>query len=97
MKPNINSVEVHPQLSPNGHPVDDVLVSAGLLCGWPGFQVEDDPENVKKCWKMSENVQSLFPPRETNLCALEEPTNAMLCLLCLPKLTTSEYLDACFD
>jgi hypothetical protein len=29
VKPNINSVEVHPQLSDNGHPVDDALVGAG--------------------------------------------------------------------
>jgi hypothetical protein len=29
MKPNINSVEVHPQLSNNRHPVDGVLVGAG--------------------------------------------------------------------
>jgi hypothetical protein len=28
-KPNINSVDVHPQLSNNGHPVDGVLVGAG--------------------------------------------------------------------
>ncbi len=35
VKPNINSVEVHPQLSNNGHPVDDVLVGAGSL--WPPF------------------------------------------------------------
>jgi hypothetical protein len=36
MKPNINWVEeVHPQLSNNGHPVDGVLVGAGVLvhCG----------------------------------------------------------------
>jgi hypothetical protein len=33
VKPNINSVEVHPQLSNNGHPVDSVLVGAGSL--WP--------------------------------------------------------------
>jgi len=33
MKLNINSVEVHPQLSNNGHPVDGVLVGAGSL--WP--------------------------------------------------------------
>jgi len=26
VKPNINSVEVHPQLSNNGHPVDGALV-----------------------------------------------------------------------
>jgi hypothetical protein len=29
VKPNINSVEVHPQLSNNGYPVDGVLVGAG--------------------------------------------------------------------
>jgi len=28
MKPNINSAEVHPGLSNNRHPVDDVLVGA---------------------------------------------------------------------
>jgi hypothetical protein len=33
MKPNINSVEVHPQLSNYGHPVDGLLVGAGSL--WP--------------------------------------------------------------
>jgi hypothetical protein len=26
VKPNVNSVEVHPQLSNNGHPVDGALV-----------------------------------------------------------------------
>ncbi len=31
MKPNINSVEVHPQVSNKGHPVDGVLVGAGSL------------------------------------------------------------------
>jgi hypothetical protein len=31
VKPNINSVEVHPQLSNDRHPVDGVLVSAGSL------------------------------------------------------------------
>jgi hypothetical protein len=33
VKPNINSVELHPQPSNNGHPVGGVLVSAGSL--WP--------------------------------------------------------------
>jgi hypothetical protein len=28
VKPNINSVEVHPELSYNGHPVDGALVGA---------------------------------------------------------------------
>jgi hypothetical protein len=33
VKPNINSVEVHPQLSNNRHPVDGALDGAGSL--WP--------------------------------------------------------------
>jgi len=35
VKPNINSVEVHPQLSNNKHPMDDVLVGAGSQ--WPSL------------------------------------------------------------
>jgi hypothetical protein len=31
MKPNINSVEVHPQLGNNGHPVGRAMVGAGSL------------------------------------------------------------------
>jgi hypothetical protein len=30
VKPNITSVEVHPELSNNGHPVDGALVGAGF-------------------------------------------------------------------
>jgi hypothetical protein len=30
-KPNNNSIEVYPQLSNNGHPVDGALVGASLL------------------------------------------------------------------
>ncbi len=33
MKPNINGVEVHPQLSNNDHPVDGAVVGAGSM--WP--------------------------------------------------------------
>jgi uncharacterized Zn-binding protein involved in type VI secretion len=33
MKPNMNSVEVHPQLSINGHPVDGALVGDMVHCG----------------------------------------------------------------
>jgi hypothetical protein len=33
VKPSVNSVEVHPQLSNNRHPVDGELVGAGSL--WP--------------------------------------------------------------
>jgi hypothetical protein len=36
MKPNINSVEVHPQSSNNWHPVDGALVGAGSL--WPKYK-----------------------------------------------------------
>jgi hypothetical protein len=36
VKPKIKSVEIHPQLSNKGHPVDGALVDAGSL--WPnGF------------------------------------------------------------
>ncbi len=31
VKPNINFVEVHPQLNNNGHPVDGALMGAGSL------------------------------------------------------------------
>jgi hypothetical protein len=31
MKPDFNSVEVHPQLSCNGHPLDGVIVGADAL------------------------------------------------------------------
>ncbi len=33
VKPNINSVEVHPQLINKGHPVDGAMVGASSL--WP--------------------------------------------------------------
>jgi hypothetical protein len=33
VKPNVNSVEIHPQLSNKGLPVDGALVGAGSL--WP--------------------------------------------------------------
>jgi hypothetical protein len=41
MKPLINSVEVHPQLSNNGHPVDGALVGAGSV--WPQRRVMSIP------------------------------------------------------
>jgi len=37
VKPNINSVEVHPQLSNNGHPVHGALVGLWLDFGLPTF------------------------------------------------------------
>jgi hypothetical protein len=37
VKPNINSIEVHPQLNNNGHPMDGALVGAGAL--WPNSSV----------------------------------------------------------
>jgi hypothetical protein len=48
MKPNINSVELHPQLSNNGHAVDGALVGAGSL--WPPSNVysQTDLTSVKK-------------------------------------------------
>jgi hypothetical protein len=40
VKPNINSVEVHPQLSNNRHLVDDALVGAGSM--WPNLVTKSD-------------------------------------------------------
>jgi hypothetical protein len=38
MKPNINSVEVHPKLSNKRHPVDGALVGDALMWPlWAGF------------------------------------------------------------
>jgi hypothetical protein len=46
VKPNINSVEVHPQLSNNGHPVDGALVGAGSM--WPFTKTMRDAKVQKK-------------------------------------------------
>jgi hypothetical protein len=35
MKPNVNWVELHPQMNNNGHPMDGALVGAGSL--WPNL------------------------------------------------------------
>jgi hypothetical protein len=39
VKPNINSVEVHPQLRNNGHPLDGAQVGAGSL--WSKYDHHD--------------------------------------------------------
>jgi hypothetical protein len=55
VKPNINSVEVHPQLSNNGHPVDGALVgAAGSL--WP----MPTPCTTHLCLPTSQ-LQALWP------------------------------------
>ncbi len=48
VKPNINSVEVHPQLTNNGHPVDRALVGAGSL--WPALVRSTLVLPVAKCF-----------------------------------------------
>jgi hypothetical protein len=59
MKPNINSVELHPQLSNKRHPVDGALVSAGSL--WPPSN-----EHSQTVWT---SVKKLFllPKRSSNI------------------------------
>jgi hypothetical protein len=44
VKLNINSVEVHPQLSNNRHTVDGALVGPGSL--WPIFYVPINPYHI---------------------------------------------------
>jgi hypothetical protein len=51
VKPNITSVEVHPQLSNNGHRMDGMLVGAGSLC----------PE----MWPANTERHHWFPPRRS--------------------------------
>jgi len=59
MKPNINSVELHPQLSNNEHPVDGALVGACSL--WPPSRVHSQT--------VLTSVQKLFlvPKRSSNI------------------------------
>ncbi len=54
VKPNINSVEVHPYLSNNGHLVDCALVGAGSLwlCMWRA----PDPRCVNIGWHFVQKV-----------------------------------------
>ncbi len=49
MRPGSNSVEDHPQLSHNRHPVDGVLVGSGLL--WPLYSRGDciKTSNLELC------------------------------------------------
>jgi len=44
MKPCTNSVEVHPQLSNNRHPVNGALVGAGSL--WPTVLTQKEAGKV---------------------------------------------------
>jgi hypothetical protein len=52
VKPNINSVEVHPEVSNNRHPVDGGLVGWWVLvhCGpsTQGFLLCDESSSLKK-------------------------------------------------
>jgi hypothetical protein len=64
MKPSINTVEVHPQLSNNGHPLDGVLVGAGSI-GSREIIVElnlVEPPYLWISWNdVSANVVHVFP------------------------------------
>jgi hypothetical protein len=60
MKPDINSVELHPQLSINGHPVDGALVGAGSLWAPSNVHSQTVLTSVKKIFllpKRSSNIQ----------------------------------------
>jgi hypothetical protein len=49
VKPNINSVEVHPEPSNNRHPVDATLVDATLVdagSGWPSLDTLEKSEEA---------------------------------------------------
>jgi hypothetical protein len=60
MKPNMNSVELHPQLSNNEHPVDGALVGACSLWSPSSVHSQTVLTSVKKLFllpKRSSNIQ----------------------------------------
>jgi hypothetical protein len=48
VKPDINLIEIHPQLSHNKHSVDDAVMSAGSL--WPDVSITEP--NVELFWQL---------------------------------------------
>jgi hypothetical protein len=52
MRPRSNSVEDHPQLTHNGHPVDGAQVGAGSV--WPKFQTRRNlcVQKVPPCFQI---------------------------------------------
>jgi len=61
VKPTINSVEVHPQLSNNGYPMDGALVGAGSL--WPRLRRPPPPPLwafFSSLWIIDEMVQMVL-------------------------------------
>jgi hypothetical protein len=46
VKPDVNSVKVHPLLRHKGQPVDGVLVGAGSL--WPWVHLTMGPPSLKR-------------------------------------------------
>jgi hypothetical protein len=57
MKPGSNSVEDHPQLSHNRHPMDGALVGVGSL--WPTNMINDIFQKKSTCPKMA--LLFMFP------------------------------------
>jgi hypothetical protein len=50
VKPNRNSVEVHPQQSNKGHPVDGALLGAGSLW-WHRIHNKKEEQIPERTWK----------------------------------------------
>jgi hypothetical protein len=46
VKPEINSVELHPQLSNKGYPVDDTLVDVGSLNNLGNFWLAENSRKI---------------------------------------------------
>jgi hypothetical protein len=57
-KLNINSVEVHPQLSNNRHPMDGVLVGAGSL--WPYLSPQKQKQQLETNLEMPFKFRIVF-------------------------------------
>jgi hypothetical protein len=68
VKPNINSVEVHPQLNNNRHPVDGVLVGAGSM--WPTQHCLGPPQSLLQTKSLQKKSSLLV------FCSYNQPMQA---------------------
>jgi hypothetical protein len=71
VKPNINSVEVHPQLSNNRHPVDGVLVGAGSLSPSESWALTKRKNKVNNMIEATSVIGGCKSPLEGRRCPWE--------------------------
>ncbi len=65
MKPDINSVEIHLQLSDDGHPVDGALLGDASL--WPPHPTDKSASSFSVLLQADASLPSLCAHRQTGL------------------------------